>query len=707
MSRKTHKANWRDGNRRKSPRISASDAWKENQQKPLSSDKKSEQEVLGKDQGPPSRTRTRTKRKFGEAAFNSISKIHKQVWKGRDNPQGEDHSTDSVRWTTGGEFEKDNINHKHDDRAIPNGKPFKLPEKRMLELILDILQRRDTYEIFAEPVESDEVEDYYEIIKEPMDFATMRAKLHEGMYQNLEQFEHDVFLISENAMHFNSTATIYFRQARAIHELAKKVFHVLRTDPENFISEFSGTRRRSMRKALSVAKDSRHLNVKVSNVRGDVSSKRRLCSPSRPSPLTRTAKGNPGCTGVTAHNESRYCGSFTGLDGRKSSFVDIDRRSAYRQWRSSLQNENDSVGSKPLILMNQGDISYRDSLMSFAKDLGSMAQMVAERKLLGRHEKFPTYHTTSSNCWIQSQICQVPSAFATLQSKHSSVNATSTTESGTFPGFIPGSQLFHKADNIIDLTDAEDGEEANDRNQIEEKTDVSTQSAMQRGLNVDCISKHDKVSQTRKSTENRKGSCLFNSFAGDLNSSIYRSNNACTRSTMITVDAGKPDDNVLPVILALENSHSVVPELKSRNKKSLVPQTSEPPSQINDATHTSTSRCQATAAIFQNDGACSPIQTTQPLELKKPVPSVSQFCFDIPFLKAQLNQMKTLGREEFSKSRFSRGSDMKKPSPSFEKRGFNRTVNCTQQGESSTSPFLNNQSWPSVDNSDTNLALQL
>lgn len=33
------------------------------------------------------------------------------------------------------------------------------------------------------------VEDYYKIIEEPMDFGTMRAKLHEGMYSSLEQFE--------------------------------------------------------------------------------------------------------------------------------------------------------------------------------------------------------------------------------------------------------------------------------------------------------------------------------------------------------------------------------------------------------------------------------------------------------------------------------------------------------------------------------------
>lgn len=38
------------------------------------------------------------------------------------------------------------------------------------------------------------VEDYYEIIKEPMDFGTMRAKLHEGMYNSLEQFEVCFFL---------------------------------------------------------------------------------------------------------------------------------------------------------------------------------------------------------------------------------------------------------------------------------------------------------------------------------------------------------------------------------------------------------------------------------------------------------------------------------------------------------------------------------
>ncbi|AET01108.2 bromodomain protein [Medicago truncatula] len=117
-----------------------------------------------------------------------------------------------------------------------------LPEKQILELVLDTLQRKDTYEIFAEPVDPNEVENYYTIVKQPMDFGTMRAKLHEGMYKTLQQFEHDVFLIFNNAMNFNPPGTIYFKQARVIGELAKKVFDVLRTDPEKFEIEFSETR---------------------------------------------------------------------------------------------------------------------------------------------------------------------------------------------------------------------------------------------------------------------------------------------------------------------------------------------------------------------------------------------------------------------------------------------------------------------------------
>ncbi|KAL6967860.1 hypothetical protein U1Q18_033670 [Sarracenia purpurea var. burkii] len=53
----------------------------------------------------------------------------------------------------------------------------------------------------------------------------MRAKLQEGIYTTLDQFE-----------------------ARAIHELAKRVFHTLKTDPRKIELEFSQTKKRPGRK---------------------------------------------------------------------------------------------------------------------------------------------------------------------------------------------------------------------------------------------------------------------------------------------------------------------------------------------------------------------------------------------------------------------------------------------------------------------------
>lgn len=90
-----------------------------------------------------------------------------------------------------------------------------------------LLYRRDTHEIFAQPVDQNEVgsgylsftftipifffpstmlmcllvckvEGYYDIIEEPMDFGTMRAKLQEEIYTTLEQFEVCSFINSDS-----------------------------------------------------------------------------------------------------------------------------------------------------------------------------------------------------------------------------------------------------------------------------------------------------------------------------------------------------------------------------------------------------------------------------------------------------------------------------------------------------------------------------
>lgn len=74
-----------------------------------------------------------------------------------------------------------------------------------------------------------------------------------------------------------------FVQARAIHELAQKIFHVLKTDPENFELEFSETRRRRRRSGRRLQVEARGsiksscpklpTNEKSSSMTTDLSSK--------------------------------------------------------------------------------------------------------------------------------------------------------------------------------------------------------------------------------------------------------------------------------------------------------------------------------------------------------------------------------------------------------------------------------------------------
>ncbi|CAH8333031.1 unnamed protein product [Eruca vesicaria subsp. sativa] len=122
---------------------------------------------------------------------------------------------------------------------IPQGSPVEsgpttpLPDKKLLVFILDRLQKKDTYGVYSDPVDPEELPDYHEIITNPMDFSTVRKKLDSGAYASFEQFEGDVFLICSNAMEYNSSDTVYYRQARAIQELAKKDFENLRQDSDD------------------------------------------------------------------------------------------------------------------------------------------------------------------------------------------------------------------------------------------------------------------------------------------------------------------------------------------------------------------------------------------------------------------------------------------------------------------------------------------
>lgn len=51
------------------------------------------------------------------------------------------------------------------------------PRECFMVGLIDLLQTKDTGEIFSEPVDQTEVLDYGDVVKQPMDLSTMRFKV--------------------------------------------------------------------------------------------------------------------------------------------------------------------------------------------------------------------------------------------------------------------------------------------------------------------------------------------------------------------------------------------------------------------------------------------------------------------------------------------------------------------------------------------------
>ena len=65
------------------------------------------------------------------------------------------------------------------------------------------------------------VSGYSQIIKQPMDFLTMRNKLNNGDYNKLEIFQKDFELMCDNAMTYNTQDTIYYKTAKKLRAVGK------------------------------------------------------------------------------------------------------------------------------------------------------------------------------------------------------------------------------------------------------------------------------------------------------------------------------------------------------------------------------------------------------------------------------------------------------------------------------------------------------
>ncbi|KAG8492679.1 hypothetical protein CXB51_010334 [Gossypium anomalum] len=279
-----------------------------------------------------------------------------------------------------------------------------LPDKKILELILDKLQKKDTYGVYAEPVDPEELPDYHDVIEHPMDFATVRKKLANGSYSALEQFESDVFLICSNAMQYNAPDTVYHKQARSIQELAMKKFEKLRIDVERSEKD-SKIEQKTKSNFLAKKQTRKPLYLTTQEpVGSDFSSGAILATsgdiPNTSIAIQANACGRPSHTDVLAdgnpsvpdynREKTEELSSGKGLlskFGRRTTALDDNRRATYNISNQPVVR-SDSIFTtfeaeiKQLVAVGlQAELSYARSLARFAATLGPVAWKVASRRI--------------------------------------------------------------------------------------------------------------------------------------------------------------------------------------------------------------------------------------------------------------------------------------------------------------------------------------
>jgi histone acetyltransferase len=99
---------------------------------------------------------------------------------------------------------------------------------QLLHLLNDMSNHTSAWP-FAQPVNKDEVPDYYEVIKEPMDLATMEERLQNDLYPKPEDFIKDAKLIFDNCRKYNNETTPY---AKSANKLEKFMYAEIKKIPE-------------------------------------------------------------------------------------------------------------------------------------------------------------------------------------------------------------------------------------------------------------------------------------------------------------------------------------------------------------------------------------------------------------------------------------------------------------------------------------------
>ncbi|KAG0698199.1 hypothetical protein DFH29DRAFT_942772 [Suillus ampliporus] len=88
------------------------------------------------------------------------------------------------------------------------------PHEAPLQLAFEKILGLDRHGLFKHPVSRTEVPDYYDVVKKPMTWDAVDAKLDRHEYWDLEDFKSDVELVLSNAILYNKPGTSFYKTAQ-------------------------------------------------------------------------------------------------------------------------------------------------------------------------------------------------------------------------------------------------------------------------------------------------------------------------------------------------------------------------------------------------------------------------------------------------------------------------------------------------------------
>ena len=130
-----------------------------------------------------------------------------------------------------------------DDSATAAGRPWPVFPRpyvqKVLTTVMDEVIKYDNEHggIFSVPVPRDDFPEYYEQIKNPMDYSTMKTKLENGEYRSALAMQKDFVLILQNCREFNAASSDIVREARRQHLRRPKILKEAALKHDLFLAE--------------------------------------------------------------------------------------------------------------------------------------------------------------------------------------------------------------------------------------------------------------------------------------------------------------------------------------------------------------------------------------------------------------------------------------------------------------------------------------